>query len=190
MFDIKERIHQYKTRPRKYLSAKQIRTTLEETALLDVYGVDEQGFVKRENGLFKIYAVQGIDLYLLSDSQRETVYSAYASVLSTVKTPLKIISMYDNGDFGDEIAFVKKKIETQSNDNLRSVLETSLMDYEFYEKETQVRCLYLFIYGETADEITAIRERFNRLETVGIRLRELNKQASERVLYKWIQGGA
>ena len=178
-----------KTRPRKYLSYRRIRETIEMTSLLEVIGIDEDGYVKRPKSYFKVIEINGVDMNYCSNVIKEMRFNNFAFCLNRLEQPIKIISLLAPNSYQEQIDFINKKIEQQSNPKLISILERTKEDYMYSETNLYVLKYFIFVYGDTKESVDASVDTFFHLEEDGVKMRVLNKKEIERLFFIWLTKG-
>lgn len=125
------------------------------------------GFVKTQvlgfiDGVLEILRVRQYDLYKLDDAQYDALTRGQWTLNKLYSPPLKEVYLNFPENNQTQQAYWIHKIEQTTDPNRLRVQQFELEKLRYIEKNHRMRHVYLFVFGQTVDELRARLEDLER----------------------------
>ncbi len=148
--------------------------------------IDENNCYITETGCYALWEVNPFNLAVLAPDETEILVRALTNLM--IQCPdIEIMAIDGAKNYDQNIAFLKKRIEEETNPKIRKLLETDLEQISSLSLSANTTRKYLFIYkfrnNVTDNQKTSIIQRYSKgIQDAGFVGHQLNKEEIKKVL--------
>jgi len=119
------------------------------TSILTITGLEDEKFVKSQNGYIGGVKVPGIDLFNLKSSDLQHAISSFGDAIAKVDIPVKYVFAGCKPDYSSQKINLARHELKQLNPFRKYLLERERAWLEHYEKNQEERLVFVLFFEES-----------------------------------------